>query len=222
MSPEWYGMSEIDRLSICTCQEIWYEGITNTATHLTWQIERRLPQPSVSGCGIFEWVGNFQKVTYQQNFDRLALLGTYNVTSVWFQSITSTFGGAGTTFVNSLLAHRACHFGGNIPPKVISYFSTTWHLHLQAILFTSCLSFYKQLPFRVVPLFRGRVGATTFQGVCTSLKIVCWYFTFPLSCCSILLQYSVCIVIGVHCTASLDCDNTIYLGTQCNVTVLPH
>ena len=43
-------------------------------------------------------------MTYQQNFDRLALLRTYNVTSVWFQSISSTFGGAGTTFVNSLLA----------------------------------------------------------------------------------------------------------------------
>ena len=92
------------RLSICTCQEIWYEGATNTATNLTWQIERRLPQPSVSVCRIFEWLGNFQKVTYQQNFDRLALLRTYNVTSVWFQSISSTFGGAGTTFVNSLLA----------------------------------------------------------------------------------------------------------------------
>ena len=92
------------RLSICTCQEIWYEGATNTATHLTWQIERRLPQPSVSVCRIFEWLGNFQKVTYQQNFDRLALLRTYNFTSVWFQSISSTFGGAGTTFVNSLLA----------------------------------------------------------------------------------------------------------------------
>ena len=92
------------RLSICTCQEIWYEGATNTATHLTWQIERRLPQPSVSVCRIFEWLGNFQKVTYQPNFDRLALLRTYNVTSVWFQSISSTFGGAGTTFVNSLLA----------------------------------------------------------------------------------------------------------------------